>query len=63
MNHKRGMSLALGESAIHAYAGVVRPEGGVNLHTRGNATVFPATCSVGEAFFKSDAPAGMNLHA
>jgi hypothetical protein len=31
-----------------------------NLHTRGGATVFPATCSVGEAFFKSDAPAGMN---
>ena len=50
---------------IRAYAGVVPPEGGVNpnLHTRGGATVFPATCSVGEAFFKSDAPAGMNLHA
>jgi hypothetical protein len=28
-----------------------------------SGTVFPAACSVGEAFFKSDAPAGTNLYA
>ncbi len=28
-----------------------------------SGTILPATCSVGEAFFKSDAPAGSNLYA
>ena len=27
-----------------------------------SGTLLPATCSVGEAFFKSDAPAGSNLY-